>query len=189
MSVPFILFVLSLAGAAASVWVNGPDFGFAFLICAISAVAAGLLILRGLVRVKARYIVVDGSNVMHWRNETPSMKTVQLVVGRLIEQGFVPVVWFDANVGYKIGDHYLGPYPLSRMLGVSVRQVFVAPKGTPADPLLLNAAKALSARVITNDRFRDWVDSHPQIKEAGFLVQGTVQGNAVTLESDALVAA
>ena len=60
----------------------------------------------------------------------------------------------------------------------------VVPKGTPADPLLLDGAKTLAARVITNDRFRDWTDSHPQIKEAGFLVRGEVREGVVELESD-----
>ena len=93
-----------------------------------------------------------------------------------------------ANVGYKIGDRYLGPYPLSQMLGISVRQVFVAPKGTPADPLILDDAKILAARVITNDRFRDWTDSYPQIKETGFLVHGQMRDDVVELEGEASAA-
>jgi hypothetical protein len=188
MGVPFFLFMLSLAGATTSVWAYGPVLSFPFLICAISAAAAAILLLLARLRAEPQYIVIDGSNVMHWRDRTPSMKTVQQVVSQVTEQGFVPVVWFDANVGYKIGDQYLGPYPLSRMLGISVRQVFVAPKGTPADPLLLDDAKTLAARVITNDRFRDWTDSHPQIKVPGFLVRGQMRDDVVELESEALAA-
>ena len=188
MGVPIFLLLLSLTGSVASVWAYGPFLSSPFLICAISAVAATILLLPAALRTQPQFIVIDGSNVMHWRDRNPSMKTVKQVVGQVTEQGFVPVVWFDANVGYKIGDRYLGPYPLSRMLGISVRQVFVAPKGTPADPLLLDDAKTLAARVITNDRFRDWTDSHPQIKETGFLVRGQMRDDVVELESDASAA-
>lgn len=182
MSVQVFLIILSLVAAAASVWIYGLVLSLPLMICAISAAAAGILLLLAMLRPKRQFIVLDGSNVLHWKDRTPSMKTVQQVVLHVKEQGFVPVVWFDANVGYKIGDRYLGPYPLSKMLGISARQVFVAPKGTPADPLLLEGAKSLEARVITNDRFRDWADSHPQIKEAGFLVRGEMRNGEVELE-------
>ena len=188
MSVPVFLLLLSLTGSAVSVWAYGPALSFPFLICALSVAAAAILLLLAALRTEPQFIVIDGSNVMHWKDRTPSMKTVQQVVLQVTEKGFVPVVWFDANVGYKIGDRYLGPYPLSQMLGISVRQVFVAPKGTPADPLILDDAKILAARVITNDRFRDWTDSYPQIKETGFLVHGQMRDDVVELEGEASAA-
>ena len=34
--------------------------------------------------------------------------------------------------------------------------VMVAPKGQPADPHILFVARDLGARIVSNDRFRDW---------------------------------
>lgn len=182
MIAPIILVLLSLAGLAASVVHYGPVLSVPFLISAISAFAAAILVLYEWLQEKPIYVVIDGSNVMYWAGDQPSLETVRQVLGKLDEQGFVPVVWFDANVGYKISDRYLGPAPLSQMLKISVRQVFIAPKGTPADPLLLDAAKFLKAQVVTNDRFRDWTESHPQTGEAGFLVAGKIRNGDIILD-------
>jgi hypothetical protein len=151
------------------------------LLSLLSAVAAAILLLRGRPGRTKAWIVVDGSNVLHWDGEVPAIATVARVVDDLRSRGFVPVVWFDANVGYRIGDRYMGPERLARALGLPARQVLVAPKGTPADPLLLEGAVVLNARVVTNDRFRDWTQDHPRIREPGFLVPGQVRDGAVTL--------
>ncbi len=117
-------------------------------------------------------ILVDGSNVMHWKNETPQIATVQAVVQALKARGFAPGVMFDANVGYKIGDSYKCDWELARLLDLPSDHVFVVPGGTPADPYLLNAARELNARIVTRDRFRDWVEAHPEVAEPGFLIRG-----------------
>ena len=147
----------------------------------LCAAAALFILLRGK-RAGQKWIVVDGSNVMHWYRETPDIQSVRHVLGALKSEGFVPVVWFDANAGYLIADRYLGPGHLARILDLPRRQVLVAPKGTPADPLLLHGAKELGARVVTNDRFRDWVDEYPQIREKGFLVRGRMGEDDFELE-------
>ena len=48
----------------------------------------------------------------------------------------------------------------------------VVSKGTPADPTILAAARDLGAQIVTNDRFRDWAEAHPEVTEAGHLVRG-----------------
>ena len=131
---------------------------------------------------KGNWIVVDGSNVLYWDRETPDLQSVRHVVGILKSEGFDPVVWFDANVGYLIGSRFMGAAVLADALGLPRRQVYVAPKGTPADPLLLEGAEALGARVVTNDRFRDWEDRFPRIREDGFLVRGFITSNEIGLE-------
>lgn len=181
MIAPALLLILSIAGIAASVWHYGPVISDPLLLCAISAVTAFILLLIAWSRRQHRYIVIDGSNVMHWKNEKPLIDTVRHVLGQLKRQGYTPIVWFDANVGYKIGSRYLGPDPLAKMLGISAQQIFVAPKGSPADPFLLDCAKALKAKVVTNDQFRDWTESHPQMKEPGFLVTGHIRNDTLHL--------
>jgi hypothetical protein len=155
------------------------------LLGALGAVAAVLLVLRGLWsylrRPPLRWIVVDGSNVMHWDANVPGLAVVAEVLADLTGRGFHPVVWFDANAGYKVADRYMGPDALARHLPIPASRIFVAPKGTPADPLLLDSALRLGARVVTNDRFRDWAEAHPMVNQQGFLVQGMARDGAVRL--------
>lgn len=184
MAVPLLLFALFFLAFGLSVWLNGPVLSDPLLISFISGFAAIVLILiegRRSQRRYVQYIVIDGSNVMHWKNDQPSVATLQAVLSELRQRDYVPVVWFDANVGYKIGCRYLGPRDLAQIIGIPAHQIFVAPKGTPADPLLLDYASKLQAKVVTNDRFRNWADSHPQTKEPGFLVTGNVLGDDVVL--------
>ncbi|MBK0327608.1 hypothetical protein I5535_09885 [Rhodobacteraceae bacterium F11138] len=181
MFVPVLLFLISLAGMAFAVLIHGLVPSDLMLMSSLCFVAAAALVLWAALFPKKSYIVVDGSNVMHWRGGNPSITTVRQVVQQLIAQGYAPMIWFDANVGYKIGDRYLGPVPLARALGVPVRQVFVVSKGTPADPLLLAAAEELQARVVSNDQFRDWAEDYPMIKGKGFLILGSMRNGKVAL--------
>jgi hypothetical protein len=66
-------------------------------------------------------------------------------------------------------------------LGLEARQVLVVHKGTPADPFLLQTAREFGARIVTNDRYRDWAEAHPQVREPGFLIRGDVQAGRVRL--------
>lgn len=183
MMVPVFLLITSLVCALATVLIWGPVPSTPLLMFVLCGVAALGILLRAKAQAPTRnWIVVDGSNVLHWERETPDIQSLVHVIGALKSEGFVPLVWFDANAGYLIGDRYLGPAPLARLIGLAAHQVFVAPKGTPADPLLLQDAVKLKVRVVTNDRFRDWVDDFPQIREEGFLVRGRMQKDAFELE-------
>ncbi len=151
-----------------------------YLIIGALALFAAFLFIRS--RSRRNWIVVDGSNVLYWDGSTPNFESVREIVDILKDEGYQPLVWFDANVGYLIRDRYLGPVPLARMLQLPSSHVFVAQKGTPADPLLLKGAHRLKTRVVTNDRFRDWEDSFPMIREEGFLVRGYIKGDRIGLE-------
>ncbi len=131
---------------------------------------------------RAKWIAVDGSNVLYWQDETPSLQTVRQVVDALKRRGMRPVVWFDANVGYLVGDRYLGPSPLARSLGLPTRQVIVAPKGTPADPMVIEGARALNARIVSKDRFRDWQDQFPEVRDASSFLRGSIERGALRLD-------
>ncbi|WP_095595607.1 NYN domain-containing protein [Actibacterium pelagium] len=127
------------------------------------------------------YIAVDGSNVLYWDDDTPSLNTVKRVAEQLRVDGFQAVIWFDANVGYLVSDRYLGPRALAHHLGLHPRYVRVAGKGTPADPLVIEAAATLNARIVTNDRFRDWEETYPQVKDKALFVRGSVRNGALKL--------
>lgn len=105
---------------------------------------------------KRRDIVMDGSNILYWAGEGVDPSSLRKVIAAVRKAGYHPVVWFDANVGYLIEDRYAGPVRLSKIFGLPAKDVFVAPKGEPADPHILAAARARGALIVTNDRYRDW---------------------------------
>lgn len=129
-----------------------------------------------------RTIVIDGSNVLHWKDNIPQIATVRQVVDWLIDQGFAPGVVFDATVGYKIDDRYRDDAAMAAYLGLAVDRVLVVPKGTQADPVLLATARDLGAPIVTNDRFRDWAVAHPEVRTPGHLIRGGYQDGTLWLD-------
>lgn len=190
MPVPILLLLASVALAAFAYSSDAAGPGDLLFLSLITGVAALVLLLREAIaprkaRSKRRgkaWIVLDGSNVMHWDGSAPSLDTVRSVVDKVRAQGLEPVIWFDANVGYKIGDCYLGPTALARRLGCAKARVHVAPRGTPADPLLLQHAVSLDARVVSNDRFRDWQEAFPVLDRDDFLVRTRSRDQHLTLD-------
>ncbi|MGL4238829.1 NYN domain-containing protein [Tabrizicola sp.] len=128
------------------------------------------------------WILVDGSNVMYWQDNAPKLTPVLQVIGALQAQGYAPGVVFDANAGWKLAGKYLHHGDLARLLALPVEQVLVVPKGEQADPYLLETAREFSARIVTNDRYRDWAEAHPQVSEPGFLIQGGMRDGRVWLK-------
>lgn len=120
-------------------------------------------------------IVVDGSNVMHWGGGDPSAEKVSRVLEALVEAGFDPEVWFDANVGYKLVGRYAGPRQLARFLPVPASSIRVVDKGVPADPELIAAAFRLGVRIVSNDRFRDWQEDFPGLAMPDRVISGRLR--------------
>lgn len=126
---------------------------------------------------------------MHWRENAPDLGVVQEVVRAVAGQGFVPGVVFDANAGWKLFGRYLHDGEFARLLGLERRQVMVVPKGTPADPFLLQTAREFGAKIVTNDRFRDWAEAHPEVRQQGVLVRGGIREGQLWLQGLAAEAA
>lgn len=127
------------------------------------------------------WVVVDGSNVLHWRDGTPQIATVIEVLDALSAQGFAAGVIFDANAGYKISTRYMDDADLAKLLKLPADQVLVVHKGTPADEVILKSARDLGASVVSNDRFRDWAEAHPEVAEPGFVIRGGYRRGALWL--------
>lgn len=205
---PFQLLILAFAGMVAGLPMPGEAFGPLFYGSAGAWVVALCLWLRAKWRARRRtkaraaqrarsqerrraarsrpedrrWVVIDGSNVLYWQDEVPSLQSVSAVVRAVQRAGLTPLVWFDANVGYKVGSAYMNPSELARVLGVPRKHVKVAPKGSPADPLLLEEAAKLGTGVVTNDRYRDWIAAYPNVAQPGVLVRGRVEGGTVLLD-------
>ncbi len=147
------------------------------ILCAVMAVILWFLS-RDPHKGKKPVILVDGSNVMFWRDNVPDMATIKGVISHLSDQGYQPGLVFDANVGYKLEGRFRGHLPLARKLGLKPEQVVVVGKGDPADRLLLTVARDLNARILSNDRFRDWEASFPEVVEPGRVVRGGYRDGA-----------
>lgn len=186
-----LLFLLvSSTCAGLSVAFLGPVLSIPFLVSAGMVVAAVLLLLaRPRRREDVPWIVVDGSNVMYWDRETPSFDTVRQVLRAVEAEGFVPLVWFDANAGHVVAGQYMRPERLAKTLGLQQGQVLVAPKGMPADPLLLEEAARLGVRIVTNDRFRDWAEDHPMVRDPDRFVRGRVRDGVALLSTTRMATA
>lgn len=184
MRVPAILFVVSIAGVGVAL--SLPDLSDLLLLALPCAVAALWLLVQAWRGRddgrKPEWILVDGSNVMHWKDNTPRLETVREAVDHLKALGFAPGVVFDANVGYLVAGRYQHDGALSKALGLPEDQVMVVAKGTQADPILLAAAGDLKARIVTNDRYRDWADAHPEVARPGFLVKGGYRDGSIWVD-------
>lgn len=195
MIIPLILSVFSLALLAVSVLL--PGLQDLVLLAAPMVVASLYLLLRAALAGKAEgrggrragdrpHIVIDGSNVLHWRDEVPQLETLREVIAAVEALGFQPGVIFDANAGYKIGERYLDDRHFARLLGLPTPKVLVVGRGTPADPVILAAARDLKAKIVTNDRYRDWVQDFPEVQSPGQLVRGGYRQGALWLDEAAL---
>lgn len=109
---------------------------------------------------------------MHWGPD-PSALVLSRVLRGLEEKGYTPIVYFDANVGYVLDDHYYNEANLAGLIGVPVRHICVVDKGVVADEAILTFASAYRLRVVSNDKFRDWRVQFPHADKKGTLVGGT----------------
>lgn len=126
--------------------------------------------------------VLDGSNIMHWSHGEPDLAPVRDVIADLTRRGYRVGVVFDANAGYKLEGRYRHHEVLARALGLPQDQVMVVNKGEIADGMILRVAQDFEARVVSNDRFRDWREQFPQVGEPGFLISGQYRNGALQLD-------
>jgi len=183
MAVPLLLLLLSGIGCLAAVM--QPGSSDILLLTGPCLLASLFLLLRALFgrkAVKPNWILVDGSNVLYWRYNTPNLDTLRDVIGDLAARGFTPAVVFDANAGYLVAGKYQHHRAMGALLGLPADHVTVVPKGEPADPVLLTAARNLKARIVTNDRYRDWAAPHPEVGTPGHLVKGGFNDKGLWLD-------
>ncbi len=169
----FAIFSLSSCGVIAAALKSGlSDW---LLLAVPCAIASALLLFKSWwqgAKVASNWVVIDGSNVLHWNDGIPKIETVREVVSALAKAGLTPGVVFDANAGYKISGRYMHDAALGSLLGLSKDRVMVAPKGVPADPVILQLARDYGAMVVTNDRFRDWADDYADVLKSKEPVRG-----------------
>lgn len=191
MAAPLILFVLSGLGSVALFFL--PEYQVFLFPSLILTAGAALLVIYAVVfalsgslrtgeKAGERVVILDGSNIMHWRDGEPDLGTVCHVLRQLEQQGFNAGVVFDANAGYKLDGRYQHHPALARKLGLPRDRVLVVNRGEVADGMILRVAQDMGARVVSNDRFRDWADQFPQVRRPGFLISGSFREGALHLD-------
>jgi hypothetical protein len=123
-------------------------------------------------------ILVDGSNVLHW-GDRPSALVLNRVLRGLEQKGYSPVVFFDANVGYVLDDHYYNERKLAGLIEIDADNICVVSKGVVADEAILLFATDFNLRIVTNDKYRDWRVQFPHAGKKGTLVGGTWREGSV----------
>ena len=181
MRAPFFLFLISCIGVAVALLL--PGWSDLLLVAVPMAVAAAVLIARR-PRIAPRRrppprqprtgppVILDGSNVMYWKTDSPDLAPVRDVIATLMAHGLSPSVIFDANAGYLLYGKYWHDNDFAAALNLPDGRVTVVDKGTPADPLILQTARKTGARIVTNDRYRDWLDQFPEARKRGHLIRG-----------------
>ena len=189
MVAPTCLLVLSLVAVAVAFVV--PGLSDLLLVAVPALLGSSYLLLRAWLSerrnvavVQKKWIVIDGSNVMYWADDTPRIETVREVVLHLTDLGFAPGVVFDANAGYLLHGRYQHDAAIGKLLGLPRDRVMVVGRGQPADPTILAAARDMAAPVVTNDRFRDWADQYPEVRQPGFLIRGGYRDGRLWLSPD-----
>jgi hypothetical protein len=95
-------------------------------------------------------VLVDGSNVAHaTEGGEARLDNIQLVMRKLSQDGFKPLIVADAALRHQIDDKAA----YEKLIDDGV--VHQAPAGTDADYFILSFARQMDARILSNDRFRD----------------------------------
>jgi hypothetical protein len=107
---------------------------------------------------QTRVAIIDGSNVAYsTEGGSARLANIRLVMEKLTEDGYEPVVLVDAALRHQIDD---GRTYEEMVDGGTIRQ---APAGTDADYFILSFAQELDASIVSNDRFRDREAAFPDL--------------------------
>lgn len=102
-----------------------------------------------------REIVIDGTNVMYWQDNTADLDTLKSVVEYLKSKDILPYVFLDASSRHHLGESSLDEKGFARRLGLHPGRVMVCPAQTEADAFILKFARQEGLPILSNDRFGD----------------------------------
>src|SRR5689334_2588675 len=107
-------------------------------------------------------VVIDGANVAYEERSAggkPKLSNLLNVRSELEERGFEAVIIVDASLKYDIDDQS----QLETL--IQSQQVRQVPAGTDADYFIIQFSEEFNARVVTNDRYKDYLDEYPWITD------------------------
>lgn len=110
----------------------------------------------------SKIAVVDGANVAYEEKSkagSPKVGNIVAVNQTLKLKGYDPIIIIDASLKHEVDD----PDQLEVLIGNgTIRQ---APAGTDADYFLIRTADEHKALIVTNDRYQNYEEQYPWIKE------------------------
>lgn len=120
-------------------------------------------------------VLIDGSNVINWEVDagvtaTPSLRPLHLVLDALAAKGIAAGVVFDATAGHALEGRFLHHNDLAARLP-SAADVLVVDRGTQADWVLIDMARAEGLVIISNDHFRDAPAARHLLKQKGYVAE------------------
>jgi hypothetical protein len=107
-------------------------------------------------------VVIDGANVAYEERSAggqPKLSNLLKVRSELEERGFEAVILVDASLKYDIDDQS----QLETL--IQSQQVRQVPAGTDADYFIIQLSDQFNARVVTNDRYKDYLEQYPWIND------------------------
>lgn len=119
--------------------------------------------------------IIDGSNVAYsTEGGGARLANIRLVMEKLREDGFKPIVFVDAALRHQIDEE--AAYEDLVENGI-IRQV---PAGTDADYFILSFAQELDSAIVSNDRFRDREAAFPDLSSR--MIRYMIVGDEVVFE-------
>src|SRR5689334_5755670 len=125
-------------------------------------------------------VVIDGANVAYEERSAggkPKLSNLLKVRNELEERGLEAVIIVDASLKYDIDDQT----QLETL--IQSQQVRQVPAGTDADYFIIQFSEEFNARVVTNDRSKDYLDDYPWITDRR-LPYMIVKGEVVLYEEE-----
>jgi hypothetical protein len=128
--------------------------------------------------------VIDGANVAlqeRTHEGKARMESLMKMRSTLEERGYRPIIIVDASLRHDIDDRR----QFEHMEDDGV--IYQSPAGTQADYFVLRTAEEQNAIVVSNDRFKDYRDQFPWLREPGRRVPFMIVGGDIMLycpESD-----
>ena len=125
-------------------------------------------------------VVIDGANVAYEERSAggkPKLSNLLRVRSELEGRGLEAVIIVDASLKYDIDDQS----QLETL--IQSQQVRQVPAGTDADYFIIQLADQLGARVVTNDRYRDYLEQYPWVSDRR-LPYMIVKGEVVLYEEE-----
>jgi hypothetical protein len=124
-----------------------------------------------------KVVLIDGSNVINWAVDAglaqkPSLAPLTSVLKMLQARGQKAGVVFDATIGYRLNDRFMGRDELASLLP-QAEDVLVVDKGTIADTILIEMARTDAMIILSNDHFREHPLARHLLKQKGY---ATAQG-------------
>ncbi len=119
-----------------------------------------------------KVVLIDGSNVINWAVDAglvakPSLAPLTTVLKMLQARGQRVVVVFDATIGHRLNNRFMGRDELASLLPLA-KDVQIADQGVIADTILIAMARSDAMIIITNDHFRDHPLARHLLKQKGF---------------------